>query len=296
MADCLVYWKTYRDDYQRDGNSALTAEWFTEYRYFPDQIRQGDNLWVVVQAGENHPDEWRLIQQIYIEKVEFDTNSGQWHAKGNDKKSKIFDINGQSDFSSILHKLNFASGKSITTKGKLIGRSIQRSRPLSISDIALLKQYAKTLKTKQGRSPKLLEKGDSDQESPVSSMGAGFGEPERNLQVEKAAISFVIRRYKKQGWHVKSVEQQKRGFDLICYKGNIEEHVEVKGVSGSICTFIITSNEIRQAKHNSKFILCVVTEALSKTPKLDCFSGKDFLQRFSLEALQYKAVMKSSAL
>ena len=69
MSDCLVYWKTYWDDYQQYDNSALTAEWFTEYRYFPDQIGKGDNLWVVVWAGENCPDEWRLIQRIYIERV-----------------------------------------------------------------------------------------------------------------------------------------------------------------------------------------------------------------------------------
>ena len=224
---------------------------------------------------------------------EFDVNSGQWHAKGNDKRSEIFDLNDQSDFSLTLYKLNFASGKSITTKGMLIGRSIQRSRPLSNSDVALLNQYAKTLKTRQERSPSLQEEVTSSQEPPVPNTGAGFGETERNLQIEKAAISFVTQWYRKQGWRVKSVEQQKRGFDLICHKGNVEEHVEVKGVSSNICSFIITANEVKQAKHNSKFVLCVVTEALSKTPKLARYPGEDFLQQFSLEVLQYRAVMKS---
>ena len=294
MADCLVYWKTYWDDYQQHSNSGVTAEWLTEYRYFPDQIGKGDNLWVVIWAGENYPDEWRLIQRIYIEKVEPDANGLLWYAKGNDKKSEIFDITHQSDFSAILHKLNFASGKSIIAKGKLIGRSIQRSRPLSNSDGVLLNQYAKMLKTAQRKVPKVLEGANSNQETRVPSTGAGFGETEKNLQVEEKAVSFVTRWYRKQGWRVKSIEQEKQGFDLICHKGNIEEHVEVKGTSGNICTFIITANEVKQAKQNPKFVLCIVTEALSKTPKLVCYSGEDFLQEFSLEALQYKAVMKRS--
>lgn len=122
--------------------------------------------------------------------------------------------------------------------------------------------------------------------------GAGFGEANENLQVEKAAIAFVTQQYNKRGWSVQSVEGEKRGFDLICRKGKKEEHVEVKGISGNTCIFIVTVGEVKQAESNPNFVLWAVTEALSKTPKSSRFTGKEFLQKFSLEPLQYRAALK----
>lgn len=143
MADCLVYWKVYWE--QRKQPDAFIPDWYTRYKYFPNQVDIGDNLWVVVWGGEDHPDKWRLIQRISVKDVVF--NNGEFHAKGDVKNSQTFDVKNQSDLTPILRKLNFASGKRITARGKLIGRSIQRSRPLSDSDVILLEQYAKTLKT-----------------------------------------------------------------------------------------------------------------------------------------------------
>ena len=71
--------------------------------------------------------------------------------------------------------------------------------------------------------------------------GGGFGSVETNRQVEKAAIDFVERHYEKSGWTVTSVEAEKVGYDLRCDKGDVQQHVEVKGTQGEELCFIITA-------------------------------------------------------
>ena len=123
-------------------------------------------------------------------------------------------------------------------------------------------------------------------------VGGGFGNPETNKRVEKAAISFVTNDYKKRGWKVISVETEKRGFDLLCTKASKEEHVEVKGIQGDLLSFIITAGEVKKSQTDKKFVICVVTSA-SSSPKLHKFTAKDFCDQFDLEAIAYRAFKKS---
>jgi hypothetical protein len=67
-----------------------------------------------------------------------------WGAK-NKMDNVTHDIHNQPDFTPILHRLNFASGKKITKSGAWIGTQIQRPRPLSDADVILLNKYARTL-------------------------------------------------------------------------------------------------------------------------------------------------------
>jgi hypothetical protein len=128
--------------------------------------------------------------------------------------------------------------------------------------------------------------------SPVALVGAGFGDPTENKLVENAAVQAVTKDYERDGWLVRSVERDKCGFDLECSKEGEIEHVEVKGVRGTDQSFIITSGEVRQAEMNPNFVLTVVTEALSPSPKLTKHSGAEFGRRFDLSAIQYRAVLK----
>lgn len=123
--------------------------------------------------------------------------------------------------------------------------------------------------------------------------GGFFGNSEINREVEQAAISFVWDHYKRRGWQVKSVETEKCGFDLLCTKGKKQECVEVKGIQGSIVSFIITAGEVKQARINDNFVLSVVTSALSN-PKLHNFSAKDFNNQFELETISYRAFLKTN--
>jgi hypothetical protein len=120
-------------------------------------------------------------------------------------------------------------------------------------------------------------------------IGAGFGDPETNREVEKAAIKIVTDEYERNGWSVKSVEHEKCGFDLACHRGEECSHVEVKGVSGLEAALIITENEVRQAQNDSNFVLCVVTSVLTK-PKLNRYSGNEFFKCFSFQPIQYRAI------
>lgn len=126
-------------------------------------------------------------------------------------------------------------------------------------------------------------------EAAFRASGGGFGTPEENSRVEKAAIAFVRRQLKKEGWAVDSVEQEKCGYDLKCRRKNARRHVEVKGISGTKCEFIITMNERVRAQEDSAFFLYVVTGARSARPRLEILTERDLQRGFSLRPIAYRA-------
>ncbi|NEU80688.1 DUF3883 domain-containing protein [Nostoc sp. UIC 10630] len=128
------------------------------------------------------------------------------------------------------------------------------------------------------------EKKENEEEADL--LGAGFGNYQKNKEVEKAAIDFVQKQY--HGWNIQSVERDNLGYDLICTKDSIVKNIEVKGVSGREPAFIITANEVEQAKKNPNFVLWVVTSALN-SPKGHCWTGCEMLSQFELKPIQYMA-------
>ncbi len=135
----------------------------------------------------------------------------------------------------------------------------------------------------------VIRKQPSKGQTITRKAGGGFGTPENNKKVEKAAVLFVKKHFKSQGWSVHSVENKKCGYDLFCIKGSIKKHIEVKGVKGNIASFIITAGEVEKAKKDIRYILCVVTSAISKTPQLSKYSPKDFIKKFELYPISYLA-------
>ena len=127
----------------------------------------------------------------------------------------------------------------------------------------------------------------------VFSVGAGFGDALTNRKVEEAAVEVVSAFYTRSGWEVHSVEADRIGFDLLCVKGEEEEHVEVKGIKGDALSFFMTAGEAERARIDPNFTLCVVTEALT-APKMRCFSGREFLQKFALRPVTYRAEVKEA--
>lgn len=123
----------------------------------------------------------------------------------------------------------------------------------------------------------------------------GFAlDADERAKIERAAVDCVRARMEAAGWRVKSVEQLCVGYDLICEKGRQRRDVEVKGVSASIPSIIITSREAGQAKTNARFRICIVTNALSKTPKLEELKGVEFLRRYELRPIQFRAAPRNS--
>jgi hypothetical protein len=126
------------------------------------------------------------------------------------------------------------------------------------------------------------------------SAGAGFGSPEMNRRVEQAAIDFVKAQYERNGWTVISVEINKVGYDLLCTRGAEEEHVEVKGVQGTECCFIMTRGEVRNALIDHRHITCVVTEALTALPKMRRITKQELEEQFVRDPIAYRVQPKST--
>lgn len=125
--------------------------------------------------------------------------------------------------------------------------------------------------------------------------GAGFGDAETNLLVERAAIRKVTRLLKQRGFVVTSRERDSIGYDLDARRGRTELHVEVKGVSGAPIQFPITRNEVSRATSDPSFRLFVVTEAISKGARVHEFKGRELHHRFDLQPISYMAAKVESS-
>jgi Domain of unknown function (DUF3883) len=119
--------------------------------------------------------------------------------------------------------------------------------------------------------------------------GGGFGNPEQNFLVEQAAVRFATQKLKNNGYSVKSVEKENRGFDLRCRKARRELHVEVKGNSGLNAAFIVTQNELSCAKSDPDFRLALVNGATGPTPRMTLFTQKQLLSEFSFTPVSFIA-------
>ncbi len=123
-------------------------------------------------------------------------------------------------------------------------------------------------------------------------VGAGFGDAAENRKVERAAVQTVTAIYRKTGWKVESVEQERLGFDLLCSKGMRVEKVEVKGVSGGGVSFFITRRE-RQTAKDKDFVLYVVSNALSKRPTVRTWTGEQVEKAFTFTEVQFQATLRA---
>ena len=93
--------------------------------------------------------------------------------------------------------------------------------------------------------------------------GAGFGDPATNREVELAAEAAVQHHYETAGWTITRVAHLKCGWDLTAARDDEERHLEVKGVSSSMPSVLLTRNELRTAKADPDWVLAVVTGALT---------------------------------
>lgn len=124
--------------------------------------------------------------------------------------------------------------------------------------------------------------------NPVKTVSAS----EYRKQVEQAAIACAKDWYQARGWGVTTVESQKCGWDLTCRKGNVEEHVEVKGLSLEVANIVLTPNEFTVAQLDSQFVVFIVTRALSENKKILRYSWREFQQHFDVFPSQYRAHVK----
>jgi len=119
-------------------------------------------------------------------------------------------------------------------------------------------------------------------------VGAGFGDPETNKKVERAAVRAVRTYFEQRGFDVQSFEGGKVGFDLKCVQEKIVFHVEVKGIAGSVEAFSMTALEFKLAQSDPEFRLAVVVNALSKSREVRIYGRRDFRRNFEAVPLQYR--------
>ncbi len=225
----------------------------------------GSRIWLI--GGLGKPRKYYLCYNFLVDAIEPDGGDFKFGVYG--KQGTFFDppilLNDYPWFKDFLRtQQNFRFGL----------RKIEKS---------FVRELEKVVPAQETSNSSVAEQGQK--------VGGGFGQPETNQEIEQAAISFVTEHYIKGGWSVESVESEKCGFDLVCYKGEREEHVEVKGIRGDSISFIITSGEVKQSQSDDTFVLCVVTSALSN-PKLHRFAAKEFHEQFTLEEISYRATLK----
>jgi len=126
----------------------------------------------------------------------------------------------------------------------------------------------------------------------LSAHGAGFGDPKNNRRVERAAIAAVKKWYLQKGWSVQSKEADRCGYDLECAFGDKRECAEVKGVSSSLPSFLITRGELDASERNPCFVIFVVTQALEKHPRIQRMTGRELKARYDFSPLQFMATLK----
>ncbi|GGO85400.1 hypothetical protein GCM10011584_05280 [Nocardioides phosphati] len=103
----------------------------------------------------------------------------------------------------------------------------------------------------------------------VGAWGAGFGDAATNRKVELAAEAVVQHHYEAAGWTVTRVAHLKCGWDLTAARDGEERHLEVKGVSSSLPSILLTRNELRSAGTDPDWLLAVVTNALTDPTLLE---------------------------
>ena len=118
--------------------------------------------------------------------------------------------------------------------------------------------------------------GKATARKPGGKKGGGAGwqiDPRRRKRIEEAAVREVMRYYRKElNYDVKDRQNEHCGWDLEAIKDGIVLHLEVKGVAGSEVSVELTANEYKWMKKNrSSYRVCIVTNALSKTPTLSIY-------------------------
>jgi len=96
---------------------------------------------------------------------------------------------------------------------------------------------------------------------------------ERCLQIEMAAYDAVISHYCENGYEVTRVWKDKVGWDLEARRQSSALLIEVKGTEQTEIRAELTPNEFTASKERRGYRICVVTAALSRSPKVNIFKA-----------------------
>lgn len=123
--------------------------------------------------------------------------------------------------------------------------------------------------------------------------GGICADPERRKQVEEAAIAIIMAKYPKPKYEVLDRQKDNCGFDLLVRQmsgSSGELHIEVKGTQNAKPHFLMSRREHAYMFANPRhWRLAMVTEALSKSPKLEIMDAREAQRRFFWEEFTWHA-------
>lgn len=250
------------------------------------RLHAGDELWIVTQdSGEVY-----LVGHLVAEEVltakkmaslkRPDLWAASYHALCDPEQAELM---GYVLLSPLLANLRFIS---------------KRDRLAFRKDGSLKPQQMRTMRRLTPESARKLNTlwyGEEEvlPTEPCDADGFGFQQDlELRRATEQAAVSQVTALLTAEGWHIVSVEADCCGYDLHCERAGKELHVEVKGTTANVPGFIMTRSEFARARTDAQFLLCVVTDVLTKFPSVHRFNSEEMSKAFDLEAIQYRATLK----
>jgi len=146
MSHFLAYLQHYWEDLKHPAE--VERGWGTETDYVHRMVSRDDIIWVVIRGGPGHDQEWRLLQKVVVYQNWYDKgrkDNFRYRVAEDEALSTVYDPEDQGDLAPLLHRLDFANGKRITSSGAKIGQSLQTVRPLTWHSGALLEAYAAKL-------------------------------------------------------------------------------------------------------------------------------------------------------
>lgn len=255
------------------------------------KLKKGTHtIWMI--EGTGRPRKYYLCQKFTVNPKGIRRNVGgdwKYEADGKSVGSEFYEykipLNGFDWFPNFLKRMaNFSLGFTELKEDEV--RNFREAILRDKNEKRLIKAASPSL-----TQPRQVSGLDS---SPTSAFGQGFGDSETNPEVEQAAMEYVKKYYVSDGWKVKDESKIKNlGYDFLCKKKSLEKHVEVKGCRGAKEEFCLKISQKHHAETDDRFVLAVVTNALTKTPNLSCYTSLELFQNFELAPREYWAYPKS---
>lgn len=232
-------------------------------------IREDDFIWIVSKDAQEKLVLFGRVIVGNIEKAAKSKNKFSIKYYSKQPMQKICtDINSVAEKLTFIIKAKNSTPKSIIMEDKSVNfKLFEMIRQIDLQSANILSGF-------------LVENNKPEN-------GGGFGSLENNKIIEDKAIKFVTTHYQKKGWTVLSVENKKIGFDLLCTRGKITEHVEVKGISGSGSDFIMTRKELETAGKDKSFKLCIVNILSGENRQMKKYDQDEFLKSFTEKPISY---------
>ena len=99
----------------------------------------------------------------------------------------------------------------------------------------------------------------------------------------------MIKHYEERGYTHKDMTKANCGYDFSFTKAGKELHVEIKGTSGASKHFYLTRNEHHGLESNEKWLLALVTNALTSTPNVNIYTPEEVNKNFNFDPICYEA-------